>query len=537
MQGLGKRKTQRLVHETRPPSHYMPAPDDPFIATMLPPARIESPTGQGMSRASVVIEPYEAMSVGDRIVIAWEERLIALPPLAEEEIGKPLSVPIRAPLRTLKAIRDIRVTWQFHDAAGKWSRWAPPAFAPVRCSGSYAPTPWLEGTLDDRGRTYIMPGRSRSEVIVRVEGHCAALGDRVELRFDGLTAAGKTETWTSQQFRLARDGQTLDVTVPHDLLERCSGGSGQFRYTIYRMRAEPRHSLARRIEILGKPRRLLAPVVCQAEGAVLDPALATGGASIDVPAWPGLADDDECELLWHGVTAEGVATEYRDVAAGSEVRDRAILSFPVPPSEVNRLENGLLRASYRVKTFAIVETPEGKARECLHTLHSDPLELRVQRSQTRPCYRTDDLNGLTYHRIEQLKRPYLTATPVLGSWLIRGGHDAIPPFHEGTFLAASDDQAALRVDFVQPCTSVRFGYGANGPGGNGSLVFVDVLGDKGSSIGEAAYTVPSSGLPGLWIQLHAEDYGARIGAIVVRKDTGGQFRRVVAQIDNFTLAW
>lgn len=159
MQGLGKRKTQRLVHETRPPSHYMPAPDDPFIATMLPPARIESPTGQGMSRASVVIEPYEAMSVGDRIVIAWEERLIALPPLAEEEIGKPLSVPIRAPLRTLKAIRDIRVTWQFHDAAGKWSRWAPPAFAPVRCSGSYAPTPWLEGTLDDRGRTYMRVGR------------------------------------------------------------------------------------------------------------------------------------------------------------------------------------------------------------------------------------------------------------------------------------------------------------------------------------------------------------------------------------------
>jgi hypothetical protein len=537
MHGLGKRKTRQAVHETRPPSHYLPGPEDPFVTTSLAPARVESPTGHGMSRASVVIEPYESMAAGDRITVAWEDRLLALPPLTEEQVGRPIVVPIRSPLRTIKAMRDIRVSWQVHDAAGMWSRWAAATFVPVRCSGSYAPTPWLDGTLDDRGRTYLMPVRSRVEALVRVEGHCAMLGDRIVLHFDGVTAAGKVERWSSPNMRLGRDGQTLDVPVPHELLERCVGGSCQFRYVIHGLHATPRQSLSRRIELLGKPRRLLPPTICQAEGAVLDPALATGGASVDVPAWPGLAEDDECELVWRGVTTDGSQTIYGDTAPGREVHDRALLTFPVPAAEVNHLDGGLLRVCYRVKTFAIIETPTGNRRACVHTLQSDWLELRVQRSQTRPSYRTDDLNGLAYHRIERLQRPYLTATPVQGTWMVRGGHDGIPPFHEGTFIAGADEHAALRIQFAQPCTSVRFGYGANGPGGNGSLVFVEVFSEQGNPIGEAVYTVPTTGLPGLWVQLHAEDYGSRIGAILVRKDTTGLFRRVVAQIDNFTLAW
>jgi hypothetical protein len=537
MKGIGKRKMQRIVHETRPPIYCRAGPDDPFIDTTLASATVESPTGHGMSRARVVIAPYPTMAVGDRIVVAWEDRMISLPPLEETQVGERIVLPIPMALRTIKAMRDIRVTWHVHDAAGVWSRWAPPVFVPVRCSGSYAPTPWLDGTLDDRGRTYVIPHRKRSEIIVRVEGHCATLGDRIVLRFDGVTAAGKVETWSSAQLRLTRDGQTLDVKVPHDLVERCAGGSCQLRYTIYTAHAEPRRSLGRRIEILGKTARLCAPSVCQAEGAVLDPALASGGASVDVPAWPGLAEDDECELVWHGIASDGSVTAYGDMAAGREVHDRSLLTFPVPASEIDRLDGGLLRASYRVKTYGLVETTDGTQRECIHTLQSEWLELRVQRSQSRPHFRMDNLNGLPYHHIDQLRRPYLTVTPVLGTWAVRGGHDAIPPFHEGTFLSASDDQAALRVDFIQPCTSVRFGYGANGPGGNGSDVFIDIFNTAGKPMGEAAYTVPTTGIPGLWVQLHAEDYGAPIAAIVVRKDTGGLFKRVVAQIDNFTLAW
>lgn len=537
MKGLGKLKRQRAAYEMRPPVHYFPGADDPFVCTALGAAKVESPTGTGLSRAHVVIPPYDAMAAGDRIIIAWEDRLIGLPPLDPDQLGKPVVVPIRAALKAVKAMRDIRVSWQFHDVEGTWSRWAPSAFVPVRCSGSYAPTPWLEGTLNDKGRTYVMPVRSRAEVTVRVEGHCGSLGDRVVLRFDGITAAGKRETWSSQQIRLNRDGQTLDVSLPHEFMERCAGGSCQLHYVIYRMDAEPRQSLGRRIEILGKTRHLPAPTVCQAEGAVLDPGLAAGGASIDVLSWPGLADDDECELLWRGTTSEGQPTAYDDIAPGREVCDRTLLTFPVPAHEVARLDRGLVRVSYRVKTFAQVETPDGPRRECVHTLQSEWLELRVQRSQTRPCYRTDDLNGLPYHRIEKLRRPYLTATPVLGHWAVRGGHDAIKPFHDGTFLSSTDEQAALRIEFVQPCNSVRFGYGANGPGGNGSQLCIDILGEAGKAIGEAVYTVPSTGLPGLWVQLHAEDYGARIGAIVVRKDTTGVFKRVVAQIDNFMLSW
>jgi hypothetical protein len=122
-----------------------------------------------------------------------------------------------------------------------------------------------------------------------------------------------------------------------------------------------------------------------------------------------------------------------------------------------------------------------------------------------------------------------------GRWAVRGGHDGVPPFHEGTFICSADERAAICIEFAVPCTSVRFGYGANGSGGNGSLVHIDIFDTKGETIGEAVYTVPLSGLPGLWIHLHSMDYGATIGSIVVRKDTTGVSERVIAQLDNFTL--
>ncbi|UPG92067.1 hypothetical protein L2Y96_09970 [Luteibacter aegosomaticola] len=511
--------------------------DDPFASANLETAVLRSFVGGGRARAEILIPPYEPMMVGDRVTVAWEKRLIALPPVTEEQLGMPLGVTIKQAMRDLSATRDVRITWQVLHPDGSWSRWAPASYAPLRCSGSYAPTPWLECTDGDLGRVFEVSRLSRNDPIVRVEGHVASMGDRVILRCDTIMATGRTESWESNQVRVGRDGQTLDFHLPYDLFRRAIGGCCVLHYTISAPRIAPRDSVRRRVDVTGAPVRFIAPVIQQLDGAVLDPQHAAGGASVDVPLWPGAAADDECVLIWEGTGPDGTVATYTETATGREAIERECLTFPVPADEVRRLDGGSLRVAYRVTVRADVENEKNVQREVLHTLESEWLSLRVQTTKSPSMVVTDDLNGLTYRRIDTLRRAYLTFTPTLGQWAIRGGRDGIPPFHDGTFLSCADEKAALRIVFSQSCTSVRFGYGANGPGGNGSIVCVDIYGRHGDMIGEAVYTVPVTGLPGLWIQLHAKDYGERIGSIVVRKDTEGMFRKVTAQIDNFTLGW
>ncbi|HEY4092544.1 MAG TPA: hypothetical protein VGN46_13605 [Luteibacter sp.] len=537
MKGLGKLKRQHVVRELQAPDDASSRGDNPFVAPDLPPAILGTPPAGAKSRAEVIIPPYATMAAGDRIVMAWENRLFALPPVSAEQVGSPLTVTIHEPLRGLAGMRDVRIAWQCHDAEGRWLRWAPATYAPLRCTGPFAPTPWLEDTVEDAGRLFRAMNVTWPEVMIRVEGHYAKLGDRVTLRCESITAAGKIDIWSSPPTRLARDGQTLDFHVPSAVFKRATGGSCVLGYTIYGSRAAPRESLRRRIEVLGTPASLPAPTIQQVEDAVLDPSLATGGASVVVPKWPGASDDDECHLEWAGTTAEGEQGSYTDTASGRDVSISASLTFPVPPGEITWLDGGVLRVRYRVESFVQVETFDKPRREHLHTLVSEWLELRVQKMSDPPVFVTDDLNGMKYRRFDHLKRAYITFSPALGEWSIRGGHDGILPFHDGTFLCSSDDRAALRIEFIQPCSTVRFGYGANGHGGNGSHLHVDIYDEHGNAIGEATYVVPLTGLPGLWVHLYAKDYGDRIGAIVVRKDTAGSGARITAQIDNFTLSW
>jgi hypothetical protein len=503
----------------------------------LEPARMQGELTTGASIAHLLIPPYASMAPGDAIVVRWHDRFIALPLVSPLQVGLPLLAAIDVPLLGLEGLHDVSATWQVHDASGNGSSWAPDTLVPVPPTGADAPAPWLEGTVDDEGHVYPAYGTAIQRPCVRVEGHGARIDDRVTLYWDGLTASGKPESWSSVPRTVRRDAQTLDFDLPPALLRHVAGGSGLLHYTVNPSAFSPRYSLKRRVQVLGAPPPLVKPVVEQADGAVLDPQRAQGGASVTVPSWPGIAPDDECHLVWLGTTADGDVTYYGDVALGYEARERGGLCFHVPAHEVARLDRGVLRIGYRVKTFAELETPRGLRQECVHTMLSEWQELRVQLTQAMPSTVLDDLNGLAHRRIDQLKRPFMTFTPIRGEWSVRGGRDGIAPFHDGTFLCSSDDSVAMHVDFAEPCESVRFGYGASGPGGGGSILHVDICGELGHTLSQAVYLVPLSGLPGLWVHLQASDYGERIGSIVVHKDTTGMFRRVTAQLDNFTLTW
>jgi hypothetical protein len=532
-------RKRRQIRDCQVPSSHVITEDNPFVSIALEPASLETFVGGGRSRAEVLIPPYDNMAPGDIVTVAWERRFIELPPLTEEKLGLPLVVTITDAMQAMKAMRDIRLTWQVKRVSGQWSGWAPAMYAPLRCPGSFAPTPWLELTTHDEGRSYTLPRNRPADPIVRVEGHAGAFGDRVNLYCDTIMATGKTDTWSSDSVRLSRDGQTIDFAVPLALLRPAVGGCCIFHYTISKPKKPARESIRRRIDILGNPKNFPAPVIQQLDGAVLDPQHVYGGASVDVPLWPGAGPDDECRLIWEGTSADGTITHYTDVATGREAIARECLTFPVPAQQITCLEGGSLRTCYRVTCAAQVENPgtKGLKQTDLHTIESDWLELRVQRTKSPPMSITDDLNGLTPRRIESLRRAYMTFTPTVGRWAIRGGRDAIRPYHDGTFLACADDHAVLRIEFSQACSSVRFGYGASGPGGNGSQVFVEIYGVRGGVIAESAYVVPRTGLPGLWIHLHARDYGELIAAIVVRKESSGEFRLATAQLDNFTLCW
>ncbi|MGF6496023.1 hypothetical protein ABIE56_004225 [Luteibacter sp. 621] len=509
----------------------------PYHSVYLLPATLDSVLAGWMLTADVLLPPYPGMATGDRIIVAWEDRLIALPPLTAVQVDQPLTATIDEPLRTLTALRDVRISWQVHDRNGLWSGWAPAVYAPWRFGGPFAPAPWPEGTTGDDGRVLLIERLQASHARVRVEGHGALVGDRITLHVNATTAAGKHDAWHSSSVPIRRDGQTIDFEVPADLLRRATGGQCLMQYTICAPGMAPRYSIRRRVEIAGHVGRFAAPQVQQADGAVLDPLAAAGGAYVEVPVWPGLSGDDECQLVWLGMKADGEPTRYEESALGSEARDRPSLPFPIPGPEVAELDGGYVRACYRVKTFANVETPEGMRRECLHTLESEWLDLRVQTVSAPPVIATDDLNDLTQRPFDALKRPFITFIAEGGAWYVRGGKTGITPFHGGTFLCAHDDVSALRIVFAKPCKSVRFGYGALGPNGNGSPFQLDILDAHGKALADTRHQVPATGLPGLWVQLDAADYGDRIGAIVLRKDTSSDPRRVTAIVDNFTLTW
>jgi hypothetical protein len=519
-------------------------PGEPPVKTSLPygssdlcAATVEGEVYAGASVAHVVVPPYSHMSPGDRITVAWGRRFIAFPPVTMDQVGLPLVTAVDDPLRDCNGMQELRLTWQVHDTVGNWSGWAPPSYIQLPIVTADAPTPWMENTVDDGGAVYDIRALKMPKAFARAEGHTALGTERMTLHWEGITGQGKVEDWISRPMAVRRDGATIDFDMPTWLLRNVVGGCGYIHYQIHRHPAPPRRSAKRIIEVPGEPTALPAPSISQAVGAVLDPYLARGGASVHVPAWPGVGTADECHLVWLGTTASGQSTVYRDVATGREANPSGALIFPVPAREVGRLDKGLLKVCYRVRTFADVEYPDGARRECVHTLDSDWLDLRVQLTQDVPRMVTDDLNGLHYHAFDYLERPSLTFRAVQGVWCVRGGRDGIAPFHGGTFIACPEDSAILHVDFEMPCESVRFGYGASGPGGAGSLLRVDALNTKDEIIGESVFTVPTTGLPGLWVQLKAEDFGERIASIVVRKETSGLFRRVTAQLDNFTLTW
>ncbi|KPA95095.1 hypothetical protein [Pseudomonas asplenii] len=99
-----------------------PYENEALQAPQIQPAGvITSPHG-----VSVIVAPYLNMSVGDRVSVAWDERKIDYPPLAEEHLNRNLLIAIPAQIvEAVGSSPSLPVRYEIHDVVGNWSKHSP----------------------------------------------------------------------------------------------------------------------------------------------------------------------------------------------------------------------------------------------------------------------------------------------------------------------------------------------------------------------------------------------------------------------------
>ncbi|QWT21717.1 hypothetical protein KPL74_06840 [Bacillus sp. NP157] len=283
---------------------------------------------------------------------------------------------------------------------------------------------------------------------------------------------------------------------------------------------------------------LLAPWVEHANGNSLNPSDGAGGVCVRVPPWPDMDPADECELLWLGIPIIGSRSFVNEKAFAREASGHGgDLRFPVPAHEVKRIAGGYARIGYRVTRKRATGQIPVVGESVPTTCESAWLDLSIEPFRPQPDIVIDDLNDASGERFEAMQRPFLTFSVLSGHWSIGGGKGAMAPFHDGRFIYTASANATMRVDLKHPCESVRFGYGAGGPGAAGSVLHVGVFGETGDELAEVAYSTPKTGVAGLWVNLQAREFGAPIGAITLRKEGPATSQAATALFDNFTMRY
>lgn len=328
----------------------LPGGPDPVAATPyrnenLTAPRVEPTTiTPDTPTASVAVEPYENMAVGDKVRMRWGVAGNELTHIVVDgEVGSPILFQVdRSMLTRGGFVEGLEVVYDITDLAYNWSLWSPPTLVVVEDPAALD-APWVSPTVDDAGEVIDIVLLEDGDVSVQI--YTLKKGDRVTAHFLGTTTTGELSRYETETRDVTVTGRPVEFSLPHGLFPPLVLGRCEIWYTVER-ESKPLISLHKRLSVIRKHDPLEAPSIVESNGGgVVPPAAAT----IEVKANPLIVEGTRVTVELYGRTTGDAPvshTQYRDIGSNTVFP----LYFAVPGEKIAALAGSKFTISYTVET-------------------------------------------------------------------------------------------------------------------------------------------------------------------------------------------
>lgn len=409
--------TRTVIVNTQVPGNPPLNPTDPINTNLQPPRNIPNPVTDANSAngITVTIPNWVNMEVGDILTLTWGQTRIPFGrPLEQSDLDRPLTIHVsQATILANSNMLGLKVFYDIRDIVGNWSLNSTPFITDIEAGPNTMPAPRVTEADANGDIDLARLGAGNVHVVVPVYSPWTAQ-DHVAIRWHGLTAGGSSVDETVE-FDMTPGDEGFPVTkeIQNPTVTAIAGGTAVVYYEVNNVRRSRRRSLT----VSGTVPPLTKPQVLEAQNGVLDPAILPGtGATVVVPQYAGMDEDDKIYLYWEGTTAAGDATHY---SAEHTVGTIGFVQFSVPTAaNVTPLAGGSVKIYYTVVVGLVSRT-------------SDTLQLSVSRNQPVELTEAFDMVGNNIIRAGNSIRPPHTLISFASGAGTAGVNDVYDPVSQG----------------------------------------------------------------------------------------------------------
>lgn len=315
------------------------------LPIVSPPELITEP-----DNVMVTVQPYENMSLGDRIALSWHGNFLYKTIVSPEELGQPVLIPVPREIIELAGDSDmLEVRYEIRDQVNNWSRWSFPTYVEVEAGESALAAPVAPQAPNMELDLEKLAG-SPVQVLV-LPNPSIAKGDVVTLTVERNTAEGLPLESYSAIAVVVNPASFVDFSVPNLQFLPIAQGRARLKYQVTKSSGEKYRSKSLQLTIVGQPMALAPPRIpaAEANNGILDPS--SINVITQVPAYYFMADGHSVNLVWMGKSASGANVmheENKNLSAGDIGKP---LQYVIPDEKVSALAGGWLEVYYTITTF------------------------------------------------------------------------------------------------------------------------------------------------------------------------------------------
>ncbi|MHC8344781.1 Ig-like domain-containing protein [Pseudomonas sp. RT6P73] len=344
-----------LVKRTRPGGlDDSPEPGHDGLKYTLTPD-ISNGVDPGMAEQGVQmrIEPYENITVYDRIIARWGSQEVVHYPVTPQQVENSGLIVITFTKAVIEAAGDgprVAVTYQVIDRCNNYpderAPWAASTHVLVDLGGNRlnAPLVLVEGRPTN---TIDLEQLGEADVVVRVYTPEAdfAIDDKIVMTWSGTPAEGGPIVVGPLEQTVEFVPFQCDFIIPNASVKAIAKGWATVSYLRVRDGVANRPSKNASVDVVGEISHLLAPSVKEAPGGALP--TETLWATVNIPWYPGRQSSDQVTLIWEAKRADSTVY-YGDPRPVGNIADHEPILRSVSNAEIRRFDGLKVKVYYRV---------------------------------------------------------------------------------------------------------------------------------------------------------------------------------------------
>jgi hypothetical protein len=347
-----------LVKRTRPGGlDDSPEPGHDGLKYTLTPD-VSNGVDPGMAEQGVQmrIEPYENITVYDRVIARWGSQEVVHYPVTQQQIDDPNNHPILITFTkaVIEAAGDgprVAVTYQVIDRCNNYpderAPWAAYTYVLVDLGGNRlnAPLVLVEGRPTN---TVDLDVLGEADVVVRVYTPETdfAIEDRIAMTWSGTPAEGGPIVVGPLEQTVEFVPFQCDFLIPNASVKAIAKGWATVSYMRLRDGVANRPSKDLSVDVVGDISHLLPPSVDEAPNGTLPPE--TLWATVKLPWYPGRKSSDQVTLIWEASRPGSGTVYYEDARPVGDVPEHEPILRSVSNAEILRFDGLNVKVYYRV---------------------------------------------------------------------------------------------------------------------------------------------------------------------------------------------